>query len=485
VIACARRFRLALLVPIVAVFLVDWSLVAPYGGFNVTFYDELADAFLAGHLDLLRPPPEALMALPDPWDPVANQAIRLGEEVPGQRFDGVHDLALYQGRFYVQWGPFPALVLIPLRWIAGGDLPMGRLVLIVETVAALAYAASTLTLARLAGLPRSQFTDGLVVTVFLVCPVWQSVLRRVAVYETSVFFAQACLGLALLSVVCAFDRRLTKGSDNPALLAAGSVFLGLVVNCRPNLAPVGLMVPVLLWAWWRTGRAPARWQRMVGPAVALGGPAALLLAAALLYNRARFGSLFETGQSWQLWGGDESILLAKFRFLDPARILPNLRYYFLEPVAFNKASRYPLLIGQPLLPPGSWLPKDLAARYGGYIYRTSGLFVVAPLSALLLAAPFCCRRDWTGGDAHRLRTILLLLLPSGLLASLLLMSPAIMRYGAEWCLWWLAIGALVALRVRAGLQAGPHRRLALLFDAALMLTTAWSGWVGAAFLLAG
>lgn len=479
-----RRFRLGLLVPLVAVFLVDWSLVAPYGGFNVTYYDELADAFLAGHLDLLRPPPPALLALPDPWDPVANQALRLGKEVAGQRFDGVHDLALYQDRFYIQWGPFPALVLIPLRWIAGGDVPMGRLVLIVETLAAWAYAASTLTLARLAGLPRSLPVDSLVVTVFLVCPVWQSVLHRVAVYETSVFFAQACLGLALLCIVCAFDRRLTKGSDNLALLAAGSVFLGLVVNCRPNLAPVGLMVPVLLWAWWRTGRAPGSWRRMIGPSLALGGPAAALLVAALLYNGARFGSLLETGQSWQLWGGDEDIRLGKFRFLDPARILPNLWYYFLEPVAFNKASRYRLLIGQPLLPPDSWLSPALAARYGNYIYRTSGLFVVAPLSGFVLAVPLVFRRNPPGGDARRLRAILLLLLLSGLLASLLLMSPAIMRYGAEWCMWWLAIGTLVALQVRAALRARNLRRLAALFDGALVLTTAWSGWVGASLLFA-
>jgi hypothetical protein len=40
------------------------------GAGNVTFYDELADAFAAGQTNLLRDPPTDLLALPDPWDPV-------------------------------------------------------------------------------------------------------------------------------------------------------------------------------------------------------------------------------------------------------------------------------------------------------------------------------------------------------------------------------------------------------------------------------
>lgn len=477
VAACMRRLRLHLLVPIVVVFLFDWCHVVPYGEVSVTYYDEQADAFLAGRFDLLRPPPDGLLALPDPWDPVTNRPFhRPQEKLPGQRFIGVHDLSLYKGRFYLQWGPFPALVLIPLRWIAGGDLPMGYFVLIIETVAALAYAAATLILARLARLPTTRTMECLILTAFLVNPLWQSTLHRVAVYETGVFFAQLCLGLAFLCVTLAFDRRLATGSDNPALLAAGSACLGLMVNCRPNLAPLGLMVPLLLWAWARAGRMPPAWRPMIGSSLALGAPAAILLTAYLLYNQARFGNPFETGQSWQLWTGQESIRLSNFIFLQPARILPNIWYYFMAPVEFGQ--QYSLLIGAPRLSPQNWLPPELAALYGPYINRTAGLFIVAPMAALALGVPFLLLRKL----ADRSRPALLLLLAAALLSGLLLLAPAVMRYAAEWAPWWLAAGALMALRVSADLRAGNRRRPAPLFDATLVLTTAWSCWVGAALL---
>jgi hypothetical protein len=76
-----------------------------------------------------------------------------------------------------------------MRWLAGGDLPMGPLIVVIETLAALAYAAA-LKLASLAGAPSSHFMTFLVTPLFMSCPVWTFLLRRIAVYETAVFFAQ-------------------------------------------------------------------------------------------------------------------------------------------------------------------------------------------------------------------------------------------------------------------------------------------------------
>src|SRR5262249_46036284 len=62
-------------------------------------YPLLTDAFRAGQTSLRVQPPAALLALPDPFDPVANASLRL------------HDASLYHGKYYLYFGPTPALVL--------------------------------------------------------------------------------------------------------------------------------------------------------------------------------------------------------------------------------------------------------------------------------------------------------------------------------------------------------------------------------------
>jgi hypothetical protein len=481
VLALLMKSRVYLLVPLLAILLFEWANVAPYGEFNATFYDEQADALLAGQLSLLRTPSPWLEALPDPWDPVDNVLVRTAKSVPGERFKGPHDLALVHGKFYFQWGLAPAVFLIPLRWIAGHDLPMGHVTFVLEALAALAFAAATLTLARLAGLAPSRLMEAVIVTAFLVCPGWAAALHRVAVYEIAIFSAQLFTGLALLCTALAFERR-SKGRSGIWLLALAGTALGIVVNCREDLVPLGLLVPPILWVWWRMGEAARPWRTMIGPALALGAPAATLLGLVLFLNQIRFGSPFETGQLYQLWGGEESVWKGRFIFLDPERLLPNIYYYFLIPVVFN--ARYPLLIGSPLVTPASWLSPGAAAAYSSYFHRTSGLLVTAPLTLFALAWPLLWRFRQNGADG-RLWTIILLLVPAGLATSMVLLAPSDARYGAEWCIWWLVAGSLIAWRTRMAVHARARRSLRLLFDAGLVVTTGWSAWVGAALLLLG
>ena len=71
----------------------------------------LSDALLAGQLNLLVKPAPELLALKNPYDPAVNAPYRL------------HDMSLYHGRYYMPWGPTPALTLfIPFR-VLPGDLP--------------------------------------------------------------------------------------------------------------------------------------------------------------------------------------------------------------------------------------------------------------------------------------------------------------------------------------------------------------------------
>src|SRR5581483_8267539 len=70
------------------------------------FYNQLTTGFLHGHTYLPITPPAGLLHLANPYNPVQNAP-----------WNGTyHDLVLYHGHFYSQWGPTPVLTLFaPLR----------------------------------------------------------------------------------------------------------------------------------------------------------------------------------------------------------------------------------------------------------------------------------------------------------------------------------------------------------------------------------
>lgn len=72
------------------------------------YHQMQAEAFLAGRLSLAVKPAPELLALPDSYDPAANAPYR------------VHDLSLYRGKYYMYWGPAPALLwFAPFRILTG------------------------------------------------------------------------------------------------------------------------------------------------------------------------------------------------------------------------------------------------------------------------------------------------------------------------------------------------------------------------------
>jgi hypothetical protein len=468
-------FGFAALGSFVLLFLMfEWLAVEPYGRYNVTYYEEQADAFLAGQTALLRAPPDGLLALPDPWDADANARFREPPDGDGPNFPGVHDLSLYHGKLYLEWGPVPSLVLIPLRWVIGPGVPMGHLTLVVATLALLAYARATFVLARLCRIPVGGGIGALLFLQFLICPVWLFVLHRIRVYEVGICFDQLCMSLALLCTVEAFDRRLRQGKAGLWLLAAASLLLGCLVNCRLGTAPFGLLVPIVWVCWLKSGKTPIVSVSAVGSAAAIGLPAAALLGAALVYNQIRFDNFLEAGQTWQLWGGHGSLWQKQFHYLALARFLPNIWYFFLAPV--QPSPGHGPFVAAPLILPASWMGPDWLRAYDIYAERMSGLFVVMPL-LLLLPVGFL-RAVWRGAERGRL-VVVLLLLCAVVSAALLFLAPAVMRYGAEWCMWLLMAAILVLAQLRSRLGAGARR----LLDGGIVLSTLWTAYVGVSFLI--
>lgn len=488
--SAARRRRIVRAAGFVAtatfvflVFMFKLSVTNDYGIFNITYYDELADAFLAGQTYLLREPPPEMLALPDPWDPASNESFRKVEVVlHGERFDGFHDLSLYHGKLYLQWGPVPALVIIPFRWLAGHDLPLGDVGLIVQTLAALTFALSTLKLGRLAGLPQSRLTTFMIFVLFLWFPIWTYNTITISIYEFGVYFTQLFLSCALLCTVAGFERLFGDRKSPAWWFAAASLLLGLAINCRVDVAPLGMLIPVLFYIWIRADPHLRAWRRTIVPALGLGGPAALLLGCALFYNKVRFGGFFDVGQDWQLWGGEQSMWLHKFSYLSVSRILPNIYYYFFAPLArFYKSD---FLLAPPYLAPKDWMGPELAAAYGPYYERTAGIFAACPITVLALLFPLSfVLRSPTPQRARARWIVLFLIACSVLIGGPLFLAPAVMRYCAQWCMWWLIASILMTLQIRAGLRSQGWRGAAAVFDLGLVAATAWTSWIGFCLLL--
>jgi hypothetical protein len=78
------------------------------------YYADLARGFQKGHLYLAIQVPASLMNSPDPYEPTAAFVSQ-----------GPIDYSYYQGRYYMPWGPAPALIVLLFREVAHrwlGDL---------------------------------------------------------------------------------------------------------------------------------------------------------------------------------------------------------------------------------------------------------------------------------------------------------------------------------------------------------------------------
>ena len=290
--------------------------VTPFPSYS-SYYDRLAGGFLRGQTSLTIMPAPAHLALPDPYDPVANRPFR-------QR-NGVHDAVLFNGRFYLYWGPVPALLLAPgevgrpacrasATKTSSSSSSLGTMLL------------TALTLHRLWGRffpDQPPWTLFVAILVAGVATPMGYFLARPAVYEAAILGGQFFL-LAGLYALCG------SGSLSWRRLAVAGVCWALAVGSRVSLA-VAVTVLAAVVAWHRGERRVAGWSggSPLRRLLALGIPlvaGALSLAA---YNHARFGTPLEFGQRYQLTSANYKATPALF---SAGNLWPGLYSYALRPV---------------------------------------------------------------------------------------------------------------------------------------------------------
>lgn len=352
-----------------------------FGSHQQDYYNQLSDALLHGRAALLKTPPRGLLALKDPYDPIANAHYRA---------TGAHDLSLYHGRYYLYWGPTPALTLfIPFRALPFlGDMSEPAAVVIYSFVG-LVFSLLLLSFLVRRYLPETPGWVRLLAAAALALGnTAPFVLRRPIVYEIAIS-AGYCFLFAGLYFLCTGSLR---DRPNYLRLALGSVSLGLAVGARPVHVLACLVAPAVLILLIRSGRAPDR-RAIATTAAALLGPLVVIGVLLATYNKVRFDSFTEFGTHYMLSGVDTP----KRKIFDPAYVPPGLYYYVLAPVRWVTAFPYAVL------PPPPAYPGHVPAQYDG-VEMTGGVLANMPILLSLFAIPLVWVR--ASGNCRQLRWIL-------------------------------------------------------------------------------
>ncbi|GIW06781.1 MAG: hypothetical protein KatS3mg060_1586 [Dehalococcoidia bacterium] len=272
-------------------------------------YGKQAAAFRAGQLALLDEPPAALLAMADPYDP--RQWRTLPIEI---------DVSLYQGRYYLYFGPLPALaMLLPL---AVGVAPSDGMIGLGFGLLWLALLPIALTTLRRQFAPNGAWSmdAAAFIAIGLSAPVG-AILGRLATYETAILAGQAMIMLALVLGSAA------NGRAAPWRLIGAGVALGLAAASRLTLLPAILVLVAVI------SMLPGR--PSVRRLAALLSPFLLVLGGVALFNLARFGSPLETGWQYQLTALPQRAWLPLM--FQPANLMVTADWYLFRPPVFSWA----------------------------------------------------------------------------------------------------------------------------------------------------
>jgi uncharacterized membrane protein (GlpM family) len=404
-------------------------------------YNELVDGFSHGHLYLPITPDPRLKDLPDPYEPRYNGSIL---------DPSLRDLVFYKDRFYIYWGPAPALLAFwPFRALGVGDLPPGIAVLAFCILGLLCVVGLLVLLIR-RYLPTARpwmVGVGTAVLAFGSMAPW--VLRRPNAYEVAISAGYCFFWAGALLLVLAFPR---EGPPRPWRMAGSGLCFGLAFASRP---PMGIGVVLALGALYllrRSGRLADR-PALVRFAALLVAPAAACIVAVAIYNAVRFGAPSDFGTTKMLAGSKQD------RFFSFAYVPPGLWLYLLYPVRLVAA--FPFFWAN--------LPHVPFPHTSGYdaSERTAGLLPTVPFIALLVLARPALRR---APDA--LRGVVIAAAATG--AFLLVFTAffywgSVMRYEMDFATLFIVAATLVWLAFD---RSRSHRRARVA-----------SAWVGA--VLAG
>jgi hypothetical protein len=285
----------------------DWPV---YG----VYHDLQADGFLKGHLSLPITPDPHLVQAKNPYD-----------------YSNVNywwlDATYYRGKYFIYWGPVPALVQAAAKWILDIRRGLGDQYLAVF-FHCLTFWCGALLVERLVTRlfsSRARYFVVLGTLVFALANPFPHGVATASTYQTAIIAAQAwlCLGL-----IYAFDAvwHAASPAERWWRMALVGVNFALALGSRVSVAPaIALLVPLTALAEaWPHAR---RFRRFIVDALLLGLPLVAAGLGLLAFNKLRFDNWLEFGSKIQL-----SAYPIRF---SSAWVLGNLYAYSFRPWALS------------------------------------------------------------------------------------------------------------------------------------------------------
>ncbi len=335
---------------------------------STNYYDLLGRAFSHGHIALEVDPDPALLKLADPYNPDNRWTIPV-----------LWDMSFFKGKYYLYWGPAPALLIALVRMFYTG--------VIGDNILSFFF-----------------FTGIFVFLTLLIFEIWKNYLPETPPWAV-------LLGIAFIALINPIPFALLDSMIYEAAIAGGQfffvgglywlftafrrpsilrfilagLFFGLAVACRNIIAlPVGFLgLVILIWAI-KTQRAKAL--RYI---LAAGLPIALIGISLGWYNYIRFGTITEFGLRYQFTSFP--LYEDMDQTFSAAYVPPNLFKILLNPV--EKRDSFPFIRATRWAGP-HWLEWDYPDFYLLYAEGITGILVGSPFVIFALLAGVRRKKDF-------------------------------------------------------------------------------------------
>jgi hypothetical protein len=335
---------------------------------STNYYDLLATSFSHGHIALEVEPDPALLVLENIYEPSQHEGIPFPL-----------DVTLYEGKYYLYWGPVPALLLSLIKPFYANEFGDNILTFVFVTGTFLFLALLILELWKnyYTETPRWAILLGIAFA-GLVNPML-FVLFDARIYEAAIASGQFFLVGGLYWLFTAFNR------PSIARLSLAGIFFTFAAGSRTTLSlPIAfLMLITFIWA--------IRSQHAKAFTFILTITLPLLLGAASYawYNYVRFGSVAEFGLRHQLTAYNLYESLDKT--FSSAYIPPNLFKTLFNPFE-RRSNSFPFI----------WPTRQVASLLGPemsiscmdcYMEYITGIFIGSPFVIFALIAGLRKKKD--------------------------------------------------------------------------------------------
>lgn len=267
------------------------------------YFDLQASAFLQGQI--------ALEVEPDPAFPILEKEGRLYEPSNREGIPVLWDATLYKGKYYLYWGPSPALLLTLPKLFYAGQIN-DRIITFLAGITFFIFCASLIY-----NLWKDHFESTpmwamltAIAFVGLANPILY-ILAEARIYEAAIMAGQTFLMGGLFWLYLSYKK------NSSIYFALTGIFFAFAIGSRTTLLPAVGAIALIVLIWIIKTKQKQFWLLLFSFTLPLiiGG------VTYAWYNYVRFGSITEFGLRYQLTSYNLSEKLDET--FSPAYILPN------------------------------------------------------------------------------------------------------------------------------------------------------------------